>query len=456
MEQCLAEEVAFSLATGRLFGAEAAAAHAHVDACEKCRLWVSELARAEAASAPIPADAPSTWSPDATTAAEASGAIEEIALAAGQTLGAYEIRRHVGSGGMSFVYAAFDRFLGRTIALKVLRPRLATPHMKARLLREAQAMARLAHPNVLPVYEAREIDGTLCIAMELVEGATLGRWLAAERRHWREVLRMFRQAAQGLAAAHAAGIVHRDFKPDNVLVGIDGRVRVSDFGLARWSSGAPAGDLSITQSGTFVGTPVYMSPEHAMGGDVDVDERSDQFSFCIALYEGLAGRRPFSGANVRELAHAMHSGTFDPPAPGRGIPRWLEQILLKGLSPKRGDRFASMQALLEALAAGERASDRRRAAVAFGAAAAAAALVVLAISQLRAHPPPHPVAAVAAVPPAPASASPSLPAPAPASAPTVAPTPVGDPAPALVKPSPRAAPARKKGLALDSKSPYGP
>src|SRR5581483_5509023 len=256
---------------------------------------------------------------------------------------------------------------------------------------EAQAMARLSHPNVLPIYEAREIDGTLCIAMELVEGATLGRWLREKPRPWREVLRVFREAAQGLAAAHAAGIVHRDFKPDNVLIGNDGRVRVSDFGLARWSSDAPANDAAITQSGTFVGTPVYMSPEQALGGDVDA--RSDQFSFCVALYEGLAGRRPFSGANLDELARAMRERAFEPPARGRSMPRWVRPILHKGLSPGRDERFASMQALLDALAEAERGSGRRRMLVRAGVALAAGALALIAWQRWPHAEPPAPVPA---------------------------------------------------------------
>jgi hypothetical protein len=206
-----------------------------------------------------------------------------------------------------------------------------------------------------------------------------------------------------------------------------------------------------------------MSPEQADGGDVDA--RSDQFSFCVALYEGLAGRRPFSGANVQELGRAMHAGAVEPPARGWSIPRWLEQIVRRGLSPKRDDRFASMQELLDALAAGERENDRRRAVLAFIGAAAAAALAVIVAWQWWPHDPPRVVAPAAL----PASAvAPSVPAPAMNGA-ALAPPPaldVAKPAPVVAAPAPAPAPATpatsrpspppKKGLVLDKKSPYAP
>ncbi len=286
-------------------------------------------------------------------------------LAPGTVLGTYEIRRKVGSGGMSVVYAARDQHLGRDVALKVLRPGDTSLSMKARMLREAQAMARLSHPNVLPLYEAREHEGTLFIAMELVEGTTLGRWLWAARRSWPEVLRVFRDAAAGLAAAHAAGIVHRDFKPENVLIGNDGRVRVTDFGLARWSGeSGPENDLSLTRSGTFVGTPVYMSPEHASTSETDA--RSDQFSFCVALYEGLFGRRPFTRRECgRALPARCADNIIERPTRRAGVPSGVKRHrVLKGLSPAPANRHASMTAsstALRARRAGACAAPRRRA-----------------------------------------------------------------------------------------------
>ncbi|MBL8957321.1 MAG: serine/threonine protein kinase, partial [Myxococcaceae bacterium] len=291
-------------------------------------------------------------------------------------------------------------------------------------------------------YEARELEsGVFYLAMELVDGTTLGRWLAAEPRRLPDVLKVFCEAASGLHAAHAAGIVHRDFKPENVLIGNDGRVRVADFGLARWT-GEEAGDLSLTQSGTFVGTPVYMSPEH-MPGCV-VDGRSDQFSFCVALYEACCGRRPFSGANVTELSDAMRKGRIDPPS--RAAPGWLRRIILRGLSPKPGDRFESMQALREALIRGERAHRRRR--LLFRAVAALSAVAALALVAtqwpLRGEPPPISTEVELAKfepirlkPPAPA------------------PVPEAPPAAQTTQAPPPPPPAPKKaGLSLDAKSPY--
>jgi len=185
---------------------------------------------------------------------------------------------------------------------------------QARLLREARAIARLSHPNVVAVYDAGTVADRVYVAMEFVEGLTIDRWLAAARRSWREILRVFVAAGRGLSAAHAAGLVHRDFKPQNVMIARDGSVRVMDFGLARLtavesassappvttpppSDGQPAMALStVTQAGTVVGTPAYMSPEQFRGDPANA--RSDQFSFCVALYEGLYGVRPFRGEHI--------------------------------------------------------------------------------------------------------------------------------------------------------------
>jgi aminoglycoside phosphotransferase (APT) family kinase protein len=441
--QCLADDVAHALATGQLTGLAARAAHGHLDACERCRRWVSELARAETPSVPVATHTTVQQSTQrfGDTTAGIHPALPQAELAAGTVLGTYEIRRKVGSGGMSVVYAARDQHLGRDVALKVLRPGDTSLSMKARMLREAQAMARLSHPNVLPLYEAREHEGTLFIAMELVEGTTLGRWLWAARRSWPEVLRVFRDAAAGLAAAHAAGIVHRDFKPENVLIGNDGRVRVTDFGLARWSGeSGPENDLSLTRSGTFVGTPVYMSPEHASTSETDA--RSDQFSFCVALYEGLFGRRPFTGANVAELARAMRHQVIERPTRRTGVPSGVKRHVLKGLSPAPENRHASMTALSTALVRAEQAHARRRvvAQVAF-----AATLVVAVAFGWRAW----------TLPPPPAREFPVLQQ---ADAKRViepsAPVVVEPPRPAAAKAATRSAPPARHAMTLDTQSPY--
>lgn len=433
VEQCLAEDLAFELATGRLSGGEARVAHAHLDSCEKCRKWVGALAQAETDSREAETELPATL-PEGDRAAT---------LAPGQVLGQFEVLRHIGSGGMSLVYAARDQQLGRGVALKVLRR--TDDAMKQRLLREARAMARLSHVNVLPIYEAREQGGVVFLAMELVEGLTLRKWVSAEPRPWRSVLEVFRAAARGLAAAHEAGIVHRDFKPDNVLIGDDGRVRVMDFGLARWADvSASQSDGSLTQSGTFVGTPVYMSPEHASG---EVNARSDQFSFCVSLYEALYGVRPFSGANVRELSEAMLKGTLVAPPSGRPVPSWLRRVVLRGLSPRPASRFASMAELLEALAAGERAHRRLRVA---SQVAAVGLTMAAAVSAWTAQPLPAPVLAAEVKPVAVPAEEPK---PEPAAA-EPAPVVVVEPPPPAPKPKPKPV-ERRPSISLDSESPYG-
>jgi hypothetical protein len=509
--QCLDDDAAHELATGQLVGDAAIAAHAHLDTCEQCRRWVSELARLEVPSltedpgltedASLTADpgrteAPSLASPvpSLTASPRPTEVIVLAGLLPGHRLGPYQVQRRVGSGGMSFVYSALDPRLNRLVALKVLRPDMTSATMQARMLREAQAMARLSHPNVLPVYEVREFDGTLCIAMELVDGSTLSQWLAEAPRAWRDVLHMFLQAGRGLGAAHAAGIVHRDFKPGNVLVGTDGRARVTDFGLARLADSHASGDMNLTRVGMFIGTPVYMSPEHTSG---TVEPRSDQFSFCVALYEGLFGRRPFSGASIEELSVAFQTGRIEAPEGGRGVPSWLRRVVLKGLSSRAEERYPSMDALCDALERGEREHLRRRTSLRAGAAAMLVALGAVGWwAGSSGEPPPVAAAPVVAPPPAPPAAPAPLPvapspaeepaAPAPTPATTVAApappspspvpaTPAAAPAPVAPAPAratPAAAPAPvapidrpkspvrpvpvKRHLAVDRASPYGP
>src|SRR5690349_17448959 len=187
----------------------------------------------------------------------------------GDTVGRFVVLQRLGEGGMGVVYTAYDPELDRKVAIKLLK---SAEEGHARLLREAQAMARLQHPNVIAVHDVGTLPGNrVFVAMELVAGATLRGWLKAAPRAWREVIAIMRQAGVGLAAAHDAGLVHRDFKPDNVLVGDDGRVRVMDFGLARLGAADPelssgshdTGPLStpLTMAGTVVGTPAYMAPE---------------------------------------------------------------------------------------------------------------------------------------------------------------------------------------------------
>ncbi|WAS95731.1 serine/threonine-protein kinase [Nannocystis punicea] len=279
-------------------------------------------------------------------------------------LGRYHVLGQLGEGGMGVVYAAYDPDLDRKVALKLLR---ADGHSASpgRLLREAHALARLSHPNVVQIHDTGAIDGRIFIAMELVRGVDLRTWLAQPRTP-AEVLRVFLDAGRGLAAAHEAGFVHRDFKPDNVLVGVDGRARVADFGLVRQHDEpeAPAavepdrGTLSrsLTMTGALLGTPAYMSPEQHRGGTADA--RSDQFSFCMALWEALHGQRPFAGDSAAAIVAAMQAGQLRP-ARGPGVPGELTRILARGLAHDPERRYPNMPALLAALAV-DRGRKRRR------------------------------------------------------------------------------------------------
>ncbi|NVB40021.1 tetratricopeptide repeat protein [Pseudenhygromyxa sp. WMMC2535] len=283
-------------------------------------------------------------------------------------LGRYVLLSKLGEGGMGVVHAAYDPKLERKVAVKLLRVE-SDLRGRRRLEREAQAQARLAHPNVVRVYEIGEYEGRVFIVMEFVAGQTLAGWLRGAKRGWREIVGVFEAAGRGLAAAHAEGLVHRDFKPENVMLAEDGRVLVMDFGVARadrpatMSEGELAGESEeaqpgpsgLTATGALLGTPAYMAPEQfdARG----VDARSDQFSFCVSLWEALYGRRPFSGTSFTELCWAVSSGKLEPPPPS-DVPSWLREVVERGLavSPKR--RWPSMDALLEAL--GEDPSRRRR------------------------------------------------------------------------------------------------
>jgi serine/threonine protein kinase/tetratricopeptide (TPR) repeat protein len=283
----------------------------------------------------------------------------------GAHVGRYRLLRELGAGGMGVVYEALDPDLDRRVAIKLLLPRFH----KAQLVREARALARLSHANVVTVHDVGEVDGRTFIAMELVEGSTLRHWLTHRTRSYREILEVLIPAGRGLAAAHAAQLVHRDFKPENIMVGHDGRVRVLDFGIvsavvANPDSFRPPGEpdprtdslaanggskeLRDASSG-FAGTPAYMAPEqistHA------VDERADQFSFCVVLWEAIYGERPFHGTTLSERVTGRASVKPTEPST-RGVPLWLHRILVRGLSGNLGARHASMVALLDAIEAG--------------------------------------------------------------------------------------------------------
>ncbi len=312
---CPSENTVAALFEQSLAPERRAAVGDHVDACDACRRLVAVLAQSRMQT---------TVLGKRIRFARASEAPDEgrALLSPGAALGRYRIERLLGQGGMGVVYAAFDPELGRRVAVKVIRPELASygALIAARLAREARAMAQVAHPNVIAVYDVGSDDGQVFVAMELVDGRTLRDWLRERERSWREVLEVFRAAGEGLAAAHDARLVHRDFKPDNVLIDRAGRVRVSDFGLARAVAeeasssdigmAAGSGTLELTRTGATVGTPAYMAPEQH--GQRPTDERTDQFSFCVALWEALYGERPFPGDNALELADAVVHGRLRP------------------------------------------------------------------------------------------------------------------------------------------------
>lgn len=350
---------------GRLAEGRMAVLEDHLDGCASCRALVARAARMD--STP-------------------PGGAERDEPVGERTIGRYRIVGFISAGGMGSVYAARDPDLDRPVALKVLRPELAAhTEWRLRLLREGKVLAALSHPNVVAVYDVGTTEEGVFIAMELVDGVTLEDWLREGRRPWREVLRVFIAAGEGLAAAHAAGIVHRDFKPANVLLGKDGRVRVTDFGLARpvmmrqEGGRAPpriAGSWCILSGmRQRVGTPRYMAPEQHR--NEEADERTDQFSFCVALYEGLYGDRPFAGETAAEIASSVCRGALRRPSRMTGVPRRLFRALSRGLARDPADRYPALEPLLVRLRAEVAGGRQRRLALA-GAAVAALSLALVA------------------------------------------------------------------------------
>ncbi|MBL9105722.1 MAG: serine/threonine protein kinase [Myxococcales bacterium] len=309
-----------------------------------------------------------------------------------ERIGRYLVLERLGAGGMGVVFAAFDPELERKIAIKLIRGRRDREALD-RLRREAMAMARLSHPNVVACFDVGRFMGQIWVAMEFVRGETLGHWLRRAPRTWREVLAVFIPAGRGLAAAHDAELVHRDFKPDNVLVDVEGRPRVTDFGLARTarsteveatSAGAVEHrelevsglDAPLTQHGALLGTPAYMAREQHLG--LVADARTDQFSFCASLYQALYGQLPFAGKTVLELADNVLHGRVREPPRGRKVPAFVHRAVLRGLSAEPAQRWPSMHDLLRTLGR-DPARTRRRALVgglllALGAGGAAAVL----------------------------------------------------------------------------------
>ena len=298
-------------------------------------------------------------------------ATPEVRLERGASLGRYIILDRIGEGGMGVVYAAYDPELDRRVAIKLLQAGAAGSQGTGgseRLIREAQALARLSHPNVVHVHDVGTHGDRVFMAMELVEGRSLREWLREKPRSWREVTALFLAAGRGMAAAHAAGLVHRDCKPDNLHIGDDGRVRVLDFGIARQvTSEEPDPVVSVspkdervslstplTVAGTVLGTPSYMAPELLDGQRADA--RSDQFSFCVSLYEALHGERPFNAKLSR--SDPQRWKLQEPPRDTK-VPAWLRKVVLRGLSLAPVQRYPTMDALLTDLGRDPRAKRRQ-------------------------------------------------------------------------------------------------
>jgi len=342
MEPCLDERRAGDFVAGHIPVAQRDSIEDHVDECGACRELLAALIRER------PTAALRSWE--------------------GQQVGRYIVRERIGRGGMGEVFRAEDRELHRAIALKRLDPGFD----REVLLREARAAAQLSHPNVVTVHEVGEADGAPFLAMELVDGTTLTRWLRDEPRTWRAIANVLAQAGRGLAAAHARGLVHRDFKPDNVLVDRSGRARVADFGLARTAQPGVRGEsqrdailaaataTTVLAGGTphtlaspataLAGTPAYLAPELLDGAAPDA--RSDQYAFGVAAFEALYGAHPFAGATAEAMWAAMAAGTIKQV---RGnVPAWLDRHVRRALAVDPAERWDSVAALADAIERGPR------------------------------------------------------------------------------------------------------
>jgi serine/threonine protein kinase len=377
----LDDNAAAEFASGSMTPSAQSKIEAHLASCRDCRELVAALAMdagTDSHADTLPQQ------PDPSSPSQASQRPTRT-LAIGDRVGRYLVLSALGAGGMGVVFAAYDPQLDRKVALKLLRAGITynTKDARTRLRREAQAIAQLSHPNVVNVYDVGTTDdGDLYIAMEFVEGDTLTLWLKKYPRTWRDIVDVFLQAARGLLAAHSVGLLHRDFKPDNVLVGGDGRVRVTDFGLARSvitpedavrapgrfrrpssSPGPSALNVELTATGTVLGTPRYMAPEQLKGPDID--HRADQFSFCVALYEALYGMHPLPGSTAVSMLEKQEKAQ-PPPEIVKGIPPVIARAVMTGLERERSKRFPSMGALISALVPPPQRSPARYAAIALG------------------------------------------------------------------------------------------
>ncbi len=330
---CLDDDTLLALGAGQLSGPALEDAERHVDGCVSCRRALAMGLQS------------STGEP-----------LRQPVLSVGNTIGRYVVLERVGAGAMGQVFAAWDPQLDRKVALKLLKSAASSDEHQARLLREAQTLARLSHPNVVTVFDVGRWEGQRFMALEFVDGGSVRDWLKAQSRGAADVVSVFLQAGRGLAAAHQAGVVHRDFKPDNVLVRADGRAQVTDFGLASESAGRVVDGpvlehgVSLTGTGALLGTPAYMAPAQLDGEPATA--ASDQFGFCVALFEALTGQRPWSGSTVEALRRAMRDGPSPSFPSSSDVPSPVRRVVLRGLAVQEVARWPSMVALLDALEAG--------------------------------------------------------------------------------------------------------
>ncbi len=379
---CPDENALVGFAAGELSPDEHAAVLEHIDVCADCAAMVADAALA--------VGEPTGTEPTLHVSPGHGGPAPPLPgpLPRGTSLGRYVVLELLGTGGLGQVYTAYDPELDRRVAVKLLRPSArAADNVEAQrwLMREAQAMAQLSHPNVVPVHDVGTFGDEVFIAMKLVGGGTLRPWLSKTKRSWQEIRDVLFDAGRGLQAAHDAGLVHRDFKPANLLVDETGTAFVVDFGLARGVAGPgqPLPDVDplaaapdrllgedLTETGAIIGTPAYMALEQLTGREVD--PRADQFAFCVTLYEALYGMRPFGGRSYAELRQSIEAGPVDPPSTAT-VPTWLRRAVLKGLAADASQRFATMNALLEAITVDRR--SRRRQRIWIGGAAVLSAVV---------------------------------------------------------------------------------
>jgi serine/threonine protein kinase/Tfp pilus assembly protein PilF len=381
---CPDEETLLAFIQGHLSNDVRAVVERHVGGCDACAELATLTAAGLADSACTTRHLHHAW---------ATGTPPIDQLVPGTEVGRYQILGLIGRGGMGEVYSAYHPDLDRRIAIKlVYGARTGDLGYQQHLLKEAQLVARLNHPHIVTVYDAGMVGDRVYVAMEFVDGKTLDVWLREQERGWNEIVEAFVSAGDGLAAAHEAKVVHRDFKPRNVMLGRDGRVRVMDFGLARplWEVPDPtrraisvlaARPDTVVTGDAVIGTPAYMAPEQLRGEAVDV--RADQYSFCVALYEALHGERPPSEAGKS-------------PSRGRRLPSWLKTVVQRGLEPERENRFPSMRGLLRAIERG-RNRPRRRLLIMLGPALLLAGLAVwraARVGQITCTPPAERIAAV--------------------------------------------------------------